>query len=296
MKLYIYAQSGHAFGLEKVRKASVIAKKLEKYNPILATADYRAATYAKEHLGVKKGVGIDVLTNLPHMMNRGDFLVFDSNEASDFTKEHMEDFCSLLYEVGNSNLSSIIVDDFYKDSTKDDHSIEKLFYYGDDDYTNILLNQAKEEQTKHNLPLLMGHYMFLGDEDKLKPFFSLIIDEEEYNDTIKESKNILTGSEQTALEAIANNSNVVLLKRDDKEYIHLDLLKDCNVPIIDKNEKSLDKIFNEFDTICQNYPQIKRDIFNQFDIDIKNILEDLSKFDKLIEITKHQILPQDMNV
>ena len=296
MKLYIYAQSGHAFGLEKVRKASVIAKKLEKYNPILATADYRAATYAKEHLGVNKGVGIDVLTNLPHMMNRGDFLVFDSNEANDFTKEHMNDFCSLLYEVGQDNLNSIIVDDLYKDHLKDNHTIEKLFYYGDDDYINILLNQAKNEEVKHDISLLMGHYMFLGDEDKLKPFFSLIIDEEEYNDTIKESKNILTGSEQTALEAIANNSNVVLLQRDDKNYIHLDLLQQCNVPIIEKNDKSLNEIFKEFDSICENYPQIKRDIFTQFDTDIKNILEDLSKFDKLIELTKHQILPQDMNV
>jgi hypothetical protein len=296
MKLYIYAQSGHAFGLEKVRKAAVISKKLDKYNPILATADYRAATYAKDNLDVKKGVGIDVLTNLPHMMNRGDFLIFDSNEASDFTKDHMKEFCSLLYQVGEDNLNSVIVDDIYKNQNRSDHKIEKLFYYGDDDYTNQLLNQAKDEDTLHDIPLLMGHYMFLGDEDKLKPFFNNIIDEEDYNDTIIEAKYLLTGSEQTALEAIANNANVVLLKRDDKQYIHLDLFKQCNIPIIDKSNLTLKEIFEKFNTISENYPQIKRDIFSQFDKDIEQILKDLSKFDKLIELTKHQILPQDMNV
>ncbi|MEA1914071.1 MAG: hypothetical protein U9N30_02030 [Campylobacterota bacterium] len=294
MKLYIYAQSGHTFGLEKVRKASVIAKKLKKYDPTLATADYRAASYAKEYLGVEKGVGVDVLTNLPHMMTRNDFLVYDSNEASDFTKDHMNDFCSLLYEVGD-NLTSIIVDDFYRELEKNNHSIEKLFFYGDDDYADALLKQAQDENAQYSVPVLVGHYMFLGNEDKLAKNFTNVIEEEGYNETIKEAKYCLSGSEQTVLEVLANNANPILLIREDKNYQHLDLFTQCGIPTITKEDKTLETIFEEFNSICANYPSIKRDIFTQFDEQIENILKELSSFDRLIELTRGHVLPQDMN-
>ena len=220
------------------------------------------------------------------MMSRNDFLIYDSNEINDFTKNHMEEYCSLLYEVGE-NITNIIVDDLYKDPKKSDHQIDKLFFYGNDDYKDTLLIQIKNDTNMYNIPLLMGHYMFFGNEDKLKVNFSNLIDEEEYNDTIKQSKYILSGSEQTALEGIANNANPVLLLRNDKQYIHLDLFEEWGIPIIKQDNKTLTAIFEEFDTICEKYPSIKRDIFDTFDIQIDEILEKLSSYDKIIELTKN---------
>lgn len=283
MNVYIYAQSGHNFGLERVRKTAVIAKRLKKYDPVLCTADYRAASFAKDQLDVIKGAGVDVLTNMPNMMSKGDILIYDSTETTELMQHHMKEFCSLLFEVG-SDISSIVVDDIYKNPTKNDHSIEKLFYFGDDDYQDFVLQNALKENKKFDIDLLMGHYMFLGNERKLQPFFSNIIDEEEYNQTILDAKFVLTGSEHTALEVLANNAYPVLFKRENKTYRDEEILKNSNVPVIESFE-SLEDLFSQFETIIQEYPSLNRDIFSTFENDMQNALDAISKYDRIIQIT-----------
>ena len=283
MNVYIYAQSGHNFGLERIRKCAVIAKQLKKYDPVLCTSDYRAASFAKEQLDVIKGAGVDVLTNMPNMMHKGDILIYDSTETTELMQEHMKNYCTLLFEVGN-DISTITVDDIYKNQNKSDHNIEKLFYYGDDDYDDFLLNSLSQEDKKFDINCLMGHYMFLGNEDKLTKYFSSVIDEEEYNDTLLDAKYVLTASEQTALEALANNANPVLFKRKDKVYRDDKVLQGCGVPIIEEFN-SIEDLISQFEMIITDYPELTRDIFKQFDNDMQQVLEAIAKYDKIIEIT-----------
>lgn len=100
MKLYLYSKSGHSIGLDATRRCAAVASLLEEFDPILCTSDFRAGAYAKEELGIKKYVSVDLLSNLPNMMQRGDILIYDSDETNDVMEKHMRDFCSLLYKIG----------------------------------------------------------------------------------------------------------------------------------------------------------------------------------------------------
>ena len=274
MQLYIYARSGHNFGLENVRRASAIYKMLDECDPILATADYRAATFAKQNLDVKKGVGIDVIGNLPHMMERSDMLIYDdSGEASATMQEHMRDFCKLLYKVGQDIPYDIVDNDyFYKNNKPANHS---AIFFGDDDYHNYFLDLALNSQ-KIDIPLILGHYFFLGNEDKLQTTFQTILQEDQYKSTIKDTKYLLTSSVHSCLESLASGNYPVFFRRYDKQQQNLNLLEKYNIPIIDIQTNNLDQIIQEFDKITKQYPQTKQ--IKQFDIsqikqDILKVLE-----------------------
>ena len=60
MKVYLYAKSGHTVGLEATKRCATIANALKVFEPILCTSDFRAGAFAKDNLGVKKYVNIDV--------------------------------------------------------------------------------------------------------------------------------------------------------------------------------------------------------------------------------------------
>ena len=95
MKVYLYAKSGHAIGLEATKKCAVIANILKEFDPILCTSDFRAGAFAKENLGIKKYVNIDVMRNLTNIMQRNDILFYISDEANEKMKKDGEDLCSL---------------------------------------------------------------------------------------------------------------------------------------------------------------------------------------------------------
>lgn len=251
MKIYIYAKSGHALGLEATRTCSAIASKLKEYDPILCTCDFRAGAYAKEELSIKKYVSIDILTNLPNIMQRGDILIFDSDETSDIMEKHMEDFCSLLYKVG-VHIPQYVVDNnlFNKNPNP---KLEKTLFFGDDDYSNLLLELTKNS-SKRQINLLLGHYFFLGNETKLKPYFEKLFTDEEYVNTISNSKFLLTTSMQSCMESIACGNNPVILLRKDKSY-NLQFIENLNIPTINYNE-NLDKIIIEFEDIISSYPNL----------------------------------------
>lgn len=280
MKVYLYATTGHNYGLERLRRIAPIAKALKKYDPLLCTADYRAATYATNVLETGKAAGVDVLTNLPHTMERGDFLVFDSDEANETTKTYMKEFCTLLYEVGNDVALPIVDSEFYNENSE--KTIQKAIFYGNDDYTDTLIGLS-QNAAKTDIPLLMGFYMFLGNERKLAHAFSNIIDEEEYVETIPAVKYLLSGSSQAVYESIASGGCPVLLIRSDKSYEDIDFIKSLNVPVV--SGKNLDEIIANFEDAIANYPEIKRDIFSEGKAAIAKIIEDISKFEKIIEIS-----------
>jgi len=269
MQLYIYAKSGHNFGLENIRRASAVCNYLKDLNPILCSADYRAATYAKQTMGVEKGVGVDVIGNLPHIMERGDILIFDeSGEASDTMKTHMGQFCTHLYSVGK-NIPYDVVDSKYFEPSKQKY--EKAIFFADDDYNHWFFNLCKESK-KQDIPLLLGHYFFLGDEDILKDYFSDIYEDEEYEEIVKNTKYLLTSSVHTALESLSSGNNPVYFKREDKDNIeNIGLLDKYNIPIIETT--SLDNIILEFEKIVENYPTVNK--LEQFDFtNIYNTIKD----------------------
>ena len=254
MQLYIYARSGHNFGLENVRRTSAICNMLKLNDPILCTADYRAATFAKSELGIAKGMGVDIIGNLPNMMERGDILIVDdSNEASETMSEHMNQFCTHLYKFG-VDIPFDIVDERYMN--KVDTLNQKALFFADDDYANWFLDFCSNSK-KQNIPLVLGHYFFFGNEDKLKESFVDVLEEEEYEQTIKTTKYLLSSSVNSCIESLASGNNPVYFRRKDKEEIeNIDLIEKYNIPVIDAD--NLDELCIKFDKCIENYPILEK--------------------------------------
>lgn len=278
MQLYFYAKSGHTVGLEETKRCAAIANLLKEFNPILCTSDFRAGAFAKDNFGIKKYVNIDVVRNLHNIMQRGDILIYDTPEVTSEMKEDMKDFCSLLYGI-NDELSGIIVDTTIY-LPQENPTLEKTLFFGDDDYNNQLIEMTKESE-KFDINLLMGHYFFLGNEKIFANNFSKVIDEEEYVQTIQNSKYLLTASLQTALESLACGNHPVLFKRFDKNY-NDELIKNLNLPIIESD--NLKDLITEFDKIINNYPTITNFQITNFDNIVLEIKEKIEIFKKMTQL------------
>ena len=276
MQVYLYAKSGHAIGLEATKRCAAIANTLKEFDPVLCTSDFRAGAFAKDLLGIKKYVNIDVVRNLYNIMEKRDILFYDTDETNEGMQKDMQEFCTILHSV-QDDLSKIIVDESIYQKVSNP-TIQKAMFFGDDDYNNLFLENIKESSSYH-MDLLMGHYFFLGNEKIFNEYFNNVIDEEEYVETIQNTKYLLTASIQTALESISCGNMPVLFKRDDKQYDE-ELINELNLPFI--QEDTFDKIVDKFNKIIVNYPKIKN--FNN--IDLKNIVNDIrqeiAEYSKLI--------------
>ncbi len=278
MQVYLYAKSGHTVGLDATKRCAVIANFLKELDPILCTSDFRAGAFAKDNLGVKKYVNIDVVRNLHNMMHRGDILIYETPEVNENMKEEMKEFCTLLYGIGEE-LNEIIVDEsiYIKNENP---TIEKTIFFGDDDYHNLLLGII-EDSKKYDINLLMGHYFFLGNEKIFVNHFSNIIDEEEYLQTIQNSKYLLTASLQTALESLSCGNKPVLFRRIDKSYDE-ELIKKLNLPLIQSD--NLEELINQFELIIKDYPIITNFKCTDFKIISSEIKEKIELFNKLVKM------------
>ena len=278
MKVYLYAKSGHTVGLEATKRCATIANALKVFEPILCTSDFRAGAFAKDNLGVKKYVNIDVVRNLHNMMNRGDILVYDTPEVNENMKEEMKEFCSLLYGIGDE-LDGIIVDESIYTKISNP-KLEKTIFFGDDDYNNIFLEMAKDSE-KLEINLLMGHYFFLGIEKIFSNHFSNVIEEEDYVQTIQNSKFLLTSSLQTALESLSCGNKPVLFKRNDKAYDEK-LISKLNLPVVEFT--NLEKLIEQFETVIKTYPTITNFQITKLDNMVLQIKEKIDLFNKLTQI------------
>lgn len=263
MQVYLYAKSGHAIGLEATKRCATVVNALKEFNPILCTSDFRAGAFAKDLLGVKKYVNIDVVRNLYNIMEKRDILVLDTDETNEFMQKDMKEFCTLLYTIGEDTLNILVDESIY--TKVENPSIKKAIFFGDDDYNNLFLDLVTAS-SKYDIDLLMGHYFFLGNEKVFVKHFTNVIDEEEYIETIQNTQYLLTASIQTALESIACGNKPVLFIREDKKYNNK-LIEDLNIPVI--KEESLEKIINKFEDIILNYPKLGEFINMNFD-KIKN--------------------------
>ncbi len=274
MQLYIYARSGHNFGLENIRRASALYNMLADCDPVLCSADYRAATFAKAELGVKKGVGVDVIGNMPNVMERGDMLIYDdSGEASQTMQDHMKEFCQKLFKVGADIPYDIVDETFFE---KSETINEKAVFFSDDDYAQWFFDFFQTGE-KQDFPLIWGHYFFFKNERKTAEFFSEIIEDEGYIDAIKNTKYLLTASVHAALESLAAGNCPVFFKRGDKEPQNLHLIDKYDIPVA--SGEDMDKLVESFENITNNYPQTKK--IEKYDITPvkEQIQEVLKKFE-----------------
>ena len=277
MQVYLYAKSGHTIGLEATKRCAAIASFLKEFDPILCTSDFRAGAFAKDLLGVRRYVNIDVVRNLHNIMQKRDILIYDTPEANDDMKKDMKEFCTLLYGIDNE-IEGIVVDTSIY-TKQENPKLEKTIFFGDDDYYNLFL-KLLEDSGKSDINLLMGHYFFLGNEKIFNNHFSNVIDEEEYVETIKDSKYLLTASLQTALESLACGNKPVLFKREDKIYDE-DLIHELNLPVIEAD--SLKDLLEKFDASINEYPIISN--FNI--INLENIKKEIKeKIDLYNKLTK----------
>ena len=283
MQVYLYAKSGHTIGLEATKRCAAIANALKEFDPILCTSDFRAGAFAKDLLGIRRYVNIDVIRNLHNIMEKRDILIYDTPEINDNMKKDMTAFCTLVYGI-DDEIKGIIVDSsiYNKTDNANLNKLDKTIFFGDDDYNNIFLEMAKESE-KQEINMLMGHYFFLGNEKVFLDYFSNVIDEEEYVQTIKNSKYLLTASLQSALESLACGNFPVLFKRFDKNYDE-ELITNLNIPVIKGD--NLKQLIENFSVIINNYPNINNFNIISFDTIVKNVKEKIDLYNKLMNNTQ----------
>lgn len=283
MQVYLYAKSGHTVGLEATKRCAAIANALKEFDPILCTSDFRAGAFAKDLLGIRRYVNIDVIRNLHNIMEKRDILIYDTPEINDNMKKDMTAFCTLVYGI-DDEIKGIIVDSsiYNKTDNANLNKLDKTIFFGDDDYNNIFLEMAKQSE-KQEINMLMGHYFFLGNEKVFSNYFSNVIDEEEYVQTIKNSKYLLTASLQSALESLACGNFPVLFKRFDKNYDE-ELITNLNIPVIKGD--NLKQLIENFSVIINNYPNINNFNIISFDTIVKNVKEKIDLYNKLMNNTQ----------
>ena len=252
MNIWIYAKSSHRDNLENVRRCSAIANGLKEFNPTLCTGDYRAASIARDTMGVKNTMGVDAMGNLPHTMERLDILFYDNEDVTPEMHAQMDAYCSKLYAFG-ADLPYDIVDSTY--FVASNFSIKKALFFSDDDYSKWFVDFCKDSK-KYDMPLLNGNYFFL---DTLKDFeksFSEVVDEEEYEDTIKNTEYLLCGSVHTALESLASGNKPVFFMRKDMPIRNMNLILKYKIPVA--HGENLDALLESYEEIIAAYPQTNK--------------------------------------
>lgn len=259
MKIYIYAKGGHTFGLDAIRRCSYITKLLDEKNcePILCVNEFSAGAYAKKQLDIKNYITTETLNDLSKVLKKGDTLIYESDEISEFIETQEKSYFSFLYKIPEDIPISITNKFLYK--KQNSRKNEKLFFYGDEDYSKELINLC-EKSAKYEIPLLLGEYFFIGDEKKFENRFSQLLNSQEYVRCVQNTKYLLSGSLNTCLESIECGNKPVLLKRKDKNYDD-QLIKEIHLPTI--NFTTLDEVFIKFEKIIENYPKLnKKEKFN----------------------------------
>ncbi len=236
MRIYFYARTDHRGDLDRLRRSAALAKEFD--DVYFMTTDFRAASYLKE-LGIRKSVGIEDVRNISNVCQRGDVLVFDSDEHLEANlHEEMIDFFKTFirisydpkdtpkdgeilispYIVGQNVINAVLIDkEYFKKSEKD---IQRCYFWGDSDYEKRLLKLAPKLK-EYELDFLEGFYFFVEYVKELKEYFKNIHEIEEYEDVIKRSRIFVSSSPQTALEAAAAGAKTIFFPKYESEYAQL---------------------------------------------------------------------------
>lgn len=254
MRLFYYAHTGHRIGLDRFRRAATIIRALGDVDITLLTSDYRIASVAKE-FGIKRAVGVDVVRNIPQIANHGDKIIFDSAEINptlldDMTRffstfirisddpqeeKHSKELLISPYLEGEGICRGVAVDDRYFEISE--KTIERSFFFGDDDYEEDLANNLGMFEGQ-GLDLLLGFYYFFDYEKKIAPAFKTEHEFDAYDEVIKNSRVFVSASPQAVLENLAAGGRPIFLQRPDYPRDFLPLFATLNIPIIDGFDKA----------------------------------------------------------
>ncbi len=248
MRLFYYAHTGHRIGLDRFRRAAAIINALDM-DMTLLTSDYRIASVARD-FGIKRAVGIDVVRNIPQIAQHGDKIIFDSAEHNPALLDEMTAFFSTFIRIsddpndtrhpneflispyleGTGTCKGVVVDESYFQNGE--KTIEKSFFFGDDDYEKDIEAHLEMLQ-EHQMDLGVGFYYFYDYEAAIAKAFTACHEFENYEQMIKASKMLLSASPQAVLETLASQGRPIYLQRRDYPRDFLPLFKALNVPIID---------------------------------------------------------------
>lgn len=248
--LYYYAYSGHKIGLDRVRRAAALLKKLEHegMETRLLVNDFRAGLCARE-FGISDSVTIETVQDIDAIASIGDIVVIDSPEDH---RGRLQKYCSeykIVFRFAQHNqdrvcfdeimiktpceddscMDALIIDDTYFEEIAKEERI--LFFLGDTDHDKIILNNEIFFKA-FDMELLLGHYFFVKYEDDLAKLFSTLHEPEEYMGLVKSSSYIVTASAQTALEAKASNAKVIYIDLCKEDLYPVELLGIYGIDIV----------------------------------------------------------------
>ncbi len=252
MTIYFYAKTDNRLGLDRLRRTAALARQLQKEHDVyFMTTEFRSATYAKRVLGIEKAVGIEDFRNIGTVCERGDVIVYDSDEHNETIHQEMIDYFGTFFRVsydpkdlpkegevlisphivGENVINAVLIDTHYFEAVPKEL---RLFFWGDSDYERKMLDIAPQI-SRFDLDLLEGFYFFVDMEEKLKEFFNNIYESEEYPDILPQASLCITHSPQSALEAAASGAKVIYFG-DDEEYAPLfDRINIRNIGIFDQS-------------------------------------------------------------
>lgn len=248
MKKFYYVQTGHRVGLDRFRRAIAILNILQDDEITLLCSDFRIAHEAR-NFGIKNSVGIDVVRNIVNIANRGDKIIFDSDEANPLMLEDMRSYFSTFIRVSDNPLdtranSEYLISPYFKDDKTYNTSIVdnkyfnifkkniKLgFFFGDDDYEKDLKKNL-DFLKGLDITFLSGYYYFLDYEEELKQNFKTIYEFEDYDEFITSCDVLISASPQAILQALASKTKPIYIQREDYTKDYHELFKKLNIPII----------------------------------------------------------------
>ena len=250
MTIYFYAKTDNRLGLDRLRRTAALARELQKeYEVYFMTTEFRSATYAKRVLGIEKAVGIEDFRNIGTVCERGDVIIYDSDEHNETIHQEMIDYFGKFFRisydpkdmpkegeilisphiVGTDVINAVLVDSHYFEAASKEL---RLFFYGDSDYERRMLDIAPKF-ARFDLDLLEGFYFFVDMEEKLNDFFNNIYESEEYPDLVPQASLFITHSPQAALEAAAGGAKVIYFGTDEEYAPLFDRINVRNIGVFD---------------------------------------------------------------
>ena len=255
MKLYYYAFTGHKYGLDRMKRATVVLNKLRDngIDTMLLVNDFRAGLVARE-FGVPESVTIEGIQDIDAVAQIGDWVIIDSPEDDHGRLvKYCSDFKSVFRFAENSEdksihgetilkidckseecISSLLVDDIYFEEHKKEN--RTLFFLGDSDANKMILNNADFFKGS-DMELLLGNYFYVKYESDLEKIFDTLHEAEEYVDLICSSSRVVTASFQTALDASVAGAEVIFIETEELSKEKREILLLLKVILIIKFNK-----------------------------------------------------------
>ncbi len=261
MRFFYYVHTGHRIGLDRFHRAVAILNELQDLDITLLCSDFRIASEAKAY-GIKRAVGVDLVRNIPQIAQHGDKIIFDSEEINPTLLEdmtlffstfirisdnqndikHAKEFLISPYLSGEKIATGVVVHERYQQQLP--KTIPMALFFGDDDYEKDL-EKNQEMFASYNMELLMGYYHFMGYEKALQKSFTSIHESEAYDEVIRYTDILISGSPMAVLQNLTSGGRPIYLQRPDYTRDFILLFEKMGIPIVEGyNKEKLIEVIN----------------------------------------------------